>query len=622
MSILNIRKIELLAPARDLECGIAAIDCGADAVYIGGPKFGAREAAGTSVEDISRLIEHAHRYWARVYVTVNTLLHDEEIAPALATIRELYKAGVDAVIVQDAGLLESELPPVPIIASTQMHNNTPERVKFLEDIGISRAILARELDLEQIKSIREQTSIELEYFVHGALCVSYSGQCYLSYAIGGRSGNRGQCAQPCRKLYTLEDRQGRVIARDKHLLSIRDLNLSEDLRELIDAGVTSFKIEGRLKDRAYVSNVVAAYRAKLDELLPEMGFVKSSSGTSNPGFTPDILKTFNRGYGKHFLYGRKEHLGCPDTPKMIGEVVGRVASVGAKSFVFEGSAELHPGDGVCFFNTYGALVGTTINRVDGKIVTPDKIDGIQSGVQLLRNHDHKFLQRLAKNHAERKIAVEFALRESPDGFVLNATDEDGISVEFELVNEKVPANTPERSLETIQSQLTKTGDSAFDCSGVVVELENVPFLSMSKINELRRGAIGLLRTERDRLRPRETGEIAKNDVPYPEKTLDYHGNVLNSRAAAFYKRHGVQSIDRAAESGMDLLGKQVMTTRYCLRHESGACPKIDRSADASPVFLISGEGDKLEVRFDCAHCEMHVFLTRKWLDGRTVRPKS
>jgi len=267
----TVQRTELLAPARDLTCGVAAIDCGADAVYIGAPRFGAREDAGNAVEDIAALVAHAHAYWARVYATVNTILFDDEVHQARDLIWRLHEIGVDGIIIQDVGLLECDLPPIPLIASTQMHNNSPERVAFLDQVGFQRAILARELDLNQIRAIRRATGIGLECFVHGALCVSYSGQCYLSYALGGRSGNRGQCAQPCRKPCMLVDADGKVLARNRHLLSLRDLNLSEHLRELIEAGVCCFKIEGRLKDRLYVANVVASYRARLDEVLAEMG---------------------------------------------------------------------------------------------------------------------------------------------------------------------------------------------------------------------------------------------------------------------------------------------------------------------------------------------------------------
>jgi collagenase-like PrtC family protease len=332
VSPLPLTRTELLAPARDLECGRAAVDAGADAIYIGAPRFGARANAGNPLSDIEALAAYAHRFWARVYVTVNTLLHDHEIQQATGLIEQLYGMGVDAIIIQDVGLLECDLPPISLIASTQMHNNSPEKVAFLEQVGFDRVILARELTVEEIRTIRQRTSIELEFFVHGALCVSYSGQCYMSYAIGGRSGNRGECAQPCRRLYSLVDGSGRLLAPDRHLLSLKDLSLAGDLDALIDAGVCSFKIEGRLKDRAYVTNVVSYYRQQLDDVLSSRGLGRSSSGQSHIGIAPDPAKTFNRGYTTYFLHGRNRHMAALASPKMVGEPLGQVTSMGSASF--------------------------------------------------------------------------------------------------------------------------------------------------------------------------------------------------------------------------------------------------------------------------------------------------
>ena len=600
------RPVELLAPARDLECGLAAIDCGADAVYIGAPRFGAREAAGNSLAMIAALVRHAHQYWARVYATLNTLLRDDELPSARRLAWQLHDIGIDGLIVQDVGLLEGDLPPLPLIASTQMHNHTPERLAFLERVGFRRAILARELELGQIRAIRQAAPrLELECFVHGALCVCYSGQCYLSYALGGRSGNRGECAQPCRKAYTLVDAEGRVIESPRHLLSLRDLNLSGQLPELLAAGVGAFKIEGRLKDRTYVANVVAHYRERLDDALRSAGARRCSSGTSRPGFTPHLAKTFNRGFTTYFLRGRGDAVGSIQTPKMVGESIGPVASVGRRDFTLPPGPELHPGDGLCFFDAQGQLRGTAVNAVRGATVTPDRMEGIQPGTVIHRNHDHQFLSQVAKCRPQRRISVKMTL----DARGLAAADEDGNRAQAPLSAAAQPARDPERALETIQRQLAKTGDTQFECSGVSVELQPVPFLPVSTLNALRRAALDRLRAVREANRPRWLGGIVPNDSPFPEPELSYLGNVLNRQAEAFYRRHGVTRIEPAAESGLDLRGRQLMTTRYCLKHQLGLCPRLcDPEPLAEPLSLLDEEGHRLELRFECADCQMEIYL--------------
>ena len=600
-----MRRIELLAPAKDLECGVAAINAGADAVYIGAAKFGAREAAGNNLNDIGQLTKYAHKFWAKVYVTVNTLLYDDEIGPAVRMIRRLHDLGVDGLIIQDAGLLECDLPPMPLIASTQMHNNTPEKVAFLGKVGIRRAILARELSLDEIRKIRCATDIELETFVHGALCVCYSGQCYLSWALGGRSGNRGQCAQPCRKPYTLLDGHGKAIVRDKHLLSIRDLNLTDHLKDLLDAGVCSFKIEGRLKDKTYVSNVVAHYRAALDAL----GVERTSSGASRTDFTPDVRKTFNRGYTTYFLRGRSETIGAIDTPKMTGEEIGRVISVTRKSFTTDGKVALHNGDGICFFDGKGELRGTVVNGVQGQTIIPDKMDGIAVGALVYRNHDHEFLTRLEKARIERLIGVSLTLQETSDGLALVAADEDGNVAEFERPCEKVPAEKPDQALESIRRQIAKTGGTDFECTDVQMELPETYFIPISTLNALRRGVLEALARVREENRPRPVGGPIRNEVPYPVTELSFEGNVLNAKAEEFYRRHGVTSIEPAAESGLEMCGRRVMTTRYCLKYQLGICSKFGgRSHIKEPLTLVDEEGHRLELRFDCADCHMEVWM--------------
>lgn len=599
--------IELLAPAKDLECGVAAINCGADAVYIGAPKFGAREYAGNSFEDIEALAAHAHKYWAKVYVTVNTLLHDDEIEQAQRLISRLYEIGIDGVIIQDTALLEIDLPPIPIIASTQMHNDTPEKVKFLEQVGIKRVILARELDIDQIKAIKAQTNVELEFFVHGALCVCYSGQCYLSYALGGRSGNRGQCAQPCRKPYRLVDKAGHTLVPETHLLSLKDLNLSDHLAELLQAGVTSFKIEGRLKDKAYVSNVVAYYRAKLDEAMAGMGLVRSSSGKSIVDFTPNPNKTFNRGYTTYFLHGKRAPVGSPETPKMMGERVGRVISASKLGVTLDTNVSLHRGDGICFTDRNGELRGTVINEVRGRTISPEKLDGIERDTIIFRNHDHEFLTQLNKSNPQRLIGVTLTLKDAPDGLLLTALDEDGNTAEYSEPCERVIAEKPDKALVNFEKQLSKSGGTDFECTGVKIELAEMLFVPMSTLNALRRGVLEKLAEARLANRPIEKREVIKNNVPYPETKLSYMGNVLNSQADAFYRRHGVTQIEPAAETGLNLRNRKVMSTRYCIKHQFGKCNK-GATKSGEPLMLVDAEGHKLELRFNCKKCEMEVWV--------------
>jgi len=601
--------IELLAPAKDVACGIAAITCGADAVYIGAERFGAREAAGNQIEDIARLTEYAHKYWANVYVTVNTLLYDHEIPEAVRLIHQLYAIGVDALIIQDVGLLECDLPPIPLIASTQMHNTTPEKVAFLEQVGLQRVILARELNLQQIKAIRAKTTIELECFVHGALCVGYSGQCYLSYAIGGRSGNRGQCAQPCRRQYTLVDSSGNILSKNRYLLSLKDLDRSDYLRELIEAGITAFKIEGRLKDKAYVLNIVSYYRQKLDTVLRDMSLKKSSSGKSGIDFTPNPLKTFNRGYTTYFLTGRDRYLAALDTPKSIGEPIGVVRSVNKHTLTIESPISLHSGDGICFFDHDNVLQGTVVNKVAGKTVYPNEIGDLERGTVIYRNYDHEFNTQLNKSRAKRTIAVVFALNETPDGFAVSVVDEDGNAAEQTLACEKVPARNTDSAVASVRKQLSKCGTTEFTCADVHVDWAEPYFLPAAVLNELRRNVLDKLAAVRLQRRPVTRGNVFRNTFPYAEPQLSYRGNVLNKFAEAFYRRHGVTHILPAAESGLDLQGQNVMTTKYCLKYQLGFCSKeISSRKIAEPLYLVDEHDQKYTLRFNCTTCEMEIFF--------------
>jgi 23S rRNA 5-hydroxycytidine C2501 synthase len=661
-----IRRIELLAPARDASAGIAAIRCGADAVYMGAEKFGAREAAANTTEAIQQVTDFAHQYYAKVYVTLNTLLYDEELPAAEKMIEQLEKTGIDGLIIQDAGLLELDMPPLPMIASTQMNNDSPEKVRFLQDVGFSRAILARELTLDEIKRIRKATSIELECFIHGALCVGASGQCYMSYAIGGRSGNRGQCAQPCRRIYSVKDEQGKIIVRNRHLLSLKDLNLAEHLEELIDAGVSSFKIEGRLKDIPYVVNTVGYYRKLLDKIMTKKNlkqadenvaschserseaesrnllktdfsassrqvgtsvemtssdsskiiFKRSSSGTVKLNFEPNLEKTFNRGFTDYGFTGRVSGIGSIDTPKSMGEFVGVVKDVGRNYFVLEMDSrfrgndnktnELHNADGICFFDNERNLSGTVINGVEGRKVYPQKMFGIRAGRKIYRNYDYQFVRKLTGKASQRKIGLAMILRETPKGFALAGKDEDGNEATVEIADDKQPALKKEPARQTTVTQLTKLGNTIFECSDVQMETQDDYFLPVSKLNSARRELVERLLKVRENNRPRASGNILKNDVEYHEKQLTYMGNVLNKKAEAFYRRHGVETIEPAAESGLDLAGRVVMTTKYCLRQELGLCPGINSKSSAESMILEDEDGREYKIEFRCGPCGMQI----------------
>lgn len=606
-TIMAMERVELLAPAKDLECGFAAIDCGADAVYIGAERFGARAKAGNPISDIEKLIGYAHTFWAKVFVTINTLLHDHELDQAARLIHDLYHMGADGIIIQDVGLLECDLPPIHLIASTQMHNDTPEKIVFLEKVGFERVILARELTIQQIVEIRQRTAIELECFVHGALCVCHSGQCYLSYALGGRSGNRGECAQPCRRQYSLVDGEGRTIVQDRYLLSIRDLNLSDCLEELLDAGVRSFKIEGRLKDKAYVANGVGFYRLMLDEILARRGWLKSSSGKSLLDFAPDPNKTFNRGYTSYALHGRDKAIGSIDTPKMVGEQLGRVVSVDQRSFTLDTQVRLEGGDGVCFFDEHHELRGTLVNTMDGQAIGPAAMHGIRVGSVIHRNHAHAFIRQLLKTKSRRTIAVTLSLGETPDGFSLTGVDEDGNAAAVALTWEKKTARNPAAAEGMVRRQLAKTGDTLFLCTHVELAWSRACFLPVSVVNGLRRDLLVKLVKARTATRPVTARRIAPNDSPYPIQELSYLGNALNGKAVAFYQRHGVTEIEPAAESGLDMRGRRVMTTWYCLRHQLGMCPKLGAAGHfREPLYLVDEEGHRFELRFDCAACRMEI----------------
>ena len=599
------KTIELLAPAKDKKTAFAAIDCGADAVYIGSPRFGARVNASNSLDDIKEVVEYAHMFRVKVYVTINTIMSDDELKEAVELIYQLYDTGVDALIVQDMGLLECKLPPIKLFASTQCHNSTLEKVKFLEKTGFSRVILARELSLDEIRKIADNTDVEIETFIHGALCVSYSGQCYMSYAIGGRSANRGECAQPCRKKYSLVDSEGVVVAKDKHLLCLRDLNFSSDIKDLIDAGVSSFKIEGRLKDEDYIKNVVGFYRRKIDEVIANTEYERSSSGYSVPRFEPDVSKTFNRGYCEYFLHGRNKNITSFDTPKSRGEYAGRVKEVFEKYFLFDG-CELNNADGICFFDERGELVGTSVNKAEGNKIFPQSMNGLRKGVEVFRNYNHKFSKMLESAKVLRKIEASVCFVEKEQCYELSVVDEDGVRVVVEAGKNYDKATNQELAMNNIIKCLKKAGDSCFDIKDVMVEVEVYPFIPVSELNELRRGLLKKLEEER-----LATYEVEKSEgvsiSPYFERELFYDANIMNEKAKEFYEKRGAICREYALEKTGESEGKILMTTKHCLKFSLGLCSKEGKKHRyREPFFLVDSHGKRYRLLFECKSCCMKI----------------
>jgi putative protease len=607
--------LELLAPAKNSELGMAAISHGADAVYIGAEQFGARAAAGNSIAEIERLCAYAHRYRARVYVALNTLIFDRELEAARDLVCRIRDAGADALIVQDMGLLEMDLPPIPLFASTQTDNRTPEKVRFLEQSGFERVILARELGLDAIREIRKATRVDLEAFVHGALCVCYSGQCYMSAAIGGRSANRGACGQPCRLPWNLVTGRGEVLAENRYLLSLKDMNRADHLAALAGAGITSFKIEGRLKDLAYVKNVTGFYRRRLDALLEgNQGYVKASSGKTVLSFTPDPVKTFNRGETDYFLLGREGGpVHSPDTPKSRGEKIGIVKKVTPDWLTLKTRIELHNGDGLCFLDAKGRLKGFLINRVDkaGKLFPPGrqplKKMPISPGTLVYRNHDQAFSRLMAGKTSERRIGLDLVFSEISDGFILSAEDEDNTRVEVMMKSPKEPARNEERALGVIETQLGKLGNTLFFLR--TFSIESAPyFLSAKALNRLRRDLVSALEEEREKQFVPMAGLLRTAPAPYPESDLDFRANVANALARKFYGKRGVTSVESAFELSPADPGGPVMTTKHCIRYSMGQCPKYHKSKESAwsgPLYLENEKG-RFQVIIDCKRCEMTI----------------
>ncbi|MEY5027780.1 MAG: putative protease YhbU precursor [Pseudomonadota bacterium] len=623
-------QLELLAPARNLDIGIEAIHHGADAVYIGGPSFGARSTADNSVADIARLVQHAHRFHSRIFVTLNTILRDDELEPARQLAWQLYDAGVDALIIQDMGLLEIDLPPIQLHASTQTDIRTPEKAKFLQDAGLSQIVLARELTLPQIAAIRDAVDTDktiIEFFVHGALCVAYSGQCYISHAHTGRSANRGDCSQACRLPYEVKDSQGRIVAHDKHVLSMKDNNQSENLRQLIDAGCRSFKIEGRYKDMAYVKNITAHYRRLFDEILNERPeLAPASHGKASFSFTPDPNQNFNREFTDYFVQGRQEDIGAFDTPKNPGQPIGwvtRVATDHLEISTDDLAAVLHNGDGLCYYDLQKELVGLQINRAEPagqkghwKLWPKDPMDGfkdLRKGAQVNRNRDMSWVRTLDKKSAERRIGVWMKLAETPDGLLLTLTDEAGYTGQTQLPMAWQAPKDAETAATKLEQQLAKLGETIFEPLQVQLDLSRPWFVPPSQLNALRRDAVAALEAARatglERL-PRATP--VEPPAPYPEDTLTYLANVFNDKARQFYAKHGVQVIAAAYEAQEEHGEVSLMITKHCVRYSLSLCPKqakgvtgVQGTIRAEPLQLINGK-EKLTLRFDCKPCEMHV----------------
>ena len=633
MSLLN-HQLELLAPARDADIGIEAVNHGADAVYIGGPGFGARACAGNSVQDIERLVKHAHRFGARIFVTLNTILRDDELEGARRMAWDVYNAGADVLIVQDMGLLEIDLPPIQLHASTQTDIRTPEKARFLQDAGFSQIVLARELTIGQIREVGAALDAErckMEFFIHGALCVAYSGQCFISHAHTGRSANRGDCSQACRLPYHVIDEKGGFIAHDKHVLSMKDNNQSANLAALVDAGVRSFKIEGRYKDMGYVKNITAHYRKLFDQLIEEREgsdypLARASSGRTTFTFTPDPNQNFNREFTDYFVNGRQDDIGAFDSPKNPGQPIAYVTAVGSDSIDLElddAQALLHNGDGLCYFDLQKELVGVAINRAEplGKLghwrVFPkDDVAGmkdLRKGTRINRNRDMDWVRVLEKKSSDRRIGVWATFAETADGFRLTLTDEDGHVGSADAAHAKEPSRDAAKGEASLRDHLGRFGATIFEPIDIALQLSQPWFVPASLVNQLRRDAVAALEDARAKAYQRPPrAQPVEPPVPFPDDHLTYLGNVFNQKAHDFYAKHGVKVIEAAYESHEEEGEVSLMITKHCVRWSMSLCPKqakgvigVKGTIKAEPLQLVNGS-EKLTLRFDCKPCEMHV----------------
>lgn len=605
-----MRTLELLAPAKNLECGVAAINHGADAVYIGAPRFGARAAVGNSVDDIRQLCDYAHQFGARVYVTVNTIVYNDELEDTYHLLEQLAEAKADAVLVQDMAVaryvLEHPSLGLTLHASTQTDNRTAQKVRWLTAQGFKRVVLARELSLDEIAAIHQEVpQTELEVFVHGALCVSYSGLCYASQYCFGRSANRGECAQFCRMKFDLVDADGRVVEHQRHLLSLKDMNQWAHLEELIEAGATSFKIEGRLKDLSYVKNVTAAYSQQLDNIVARhpSEYRRASRGHCEYTFTPDLKKSFNRGYTTYFLHGRQQDIASFDTPKAIGEYVGTVKDIRGNSVSVAGIARFSNGDGLCFLNQQRELEGFRVNRVEGNrlflLKTPHTL---RQGMRLYRNNDQEFDKMLSRTTAVRKIPVTMELTTINDGFRLSM---DRVSIEMPM--EHALSKTPQR--ENIVRQLTKLGGTPYECSEVVLPDDFNYFIPSSQLTEMRRkvveASLAAVRTKRQITCKAES--VTPQSLPSYARTFLY--NIANDEARAYYRQQGVADAEDAFEVRKPSEPLLLMQCRHCLRFSLGYCVKHGGKKPAwrEPLYLKLGDGRRFRLEFDCRQCQMNVY---------------
>ncbi|MDK4199336.1 U32 family peptidase [Pseudomonas sp. HR1] len=620
--------LELLSPARDVGIAREAILHGADAVYIGGPSFGARHNACNEVSEIAELVKFARRYHARVFTTINTILHDDELEPARTLIHQLYDAGVDALIVQDLGVLELDIPPIELHASTQTDIRTLARAKFLDQAGFSQLVLARELNLQEISAIAAETDAAIEFFIHGALCVAFSGQCNISHAQTGRSANRGDCSQACRLPYTLKDDQGRVVAFEKHLLSMKDNNQSANLRALVEAGVRSFKIEGRYKDMGYVKNITAYYRQLLDEILEDRtDLARASSGRTAHFFVPDPDKTFHRGSTDYFVTDRKVDIGAFDSPTFTGLPVGQVEKVGKRDFIAVTEEPLSNGDGLNVL-VKREVVGFRANvaelkgefeedgqkryryRVEPNEM-PEGLFRLRPNHPLSRNLDHNWQQALLKTSAERRIGVRWEAELREQRLQLTVTSEEGVSVSVALDGPFGAANKPEQALDGLRDLLTQLGTTEYHALDVSLDAPQAFFVPNSQLKALRREAIEQLTAARVAAHPRGSRKAESCPPPvYPESHLSFLYNVYNQKARDFYHRHGVQLIDAAYEAHEEPGEVPVMITKHCLRFSFNLCPKQAKGVTGvrtkvAPMQLVHGD-EVLTLKFDCKPCEMHV----------------
>lgn len=600
-------KIELLAPAKNLEQGKTAINYGADAVYMGADKFGARAAAGNSMDDIAEMVQFAHAYGAKVFVTLNTILYDNELEEAKQLIHEIYRAGADALIIQDMAILKMDIPPIPLHASTQAHNFDIEKIQFLDKMDLERIVLARELSIPEIEKVRSSVNAELEYFIHGALCVSLSGQCYFSQAITGRSANRGECAQMCRHPYNLVDSNGKRLALNKHLLSLKDLNNSSNLEALVDAGITSFKIEGRLKDANYVKNIVSYYRQKLDALMvnnPRLD--KASSGSTKISFHPDPERSFNRFSTDYFANSREQGMINPYSPKSMGKYLGKIKLLTQDYIEVDSKDELNNGDGLCYIQE-DQLKGLRVEKVVGNKVYVNELPGLTKGLALYRNYDHEFTKQLENDKGIRKVKakVEICLIDEQLSFIIR--DEDGLQSTFTLDALPELANNVNKALSSMQSQLAKSGTSMFDIEKVEIQLQDVYFFRISELNEIRRALFAKHEETRRLYYQRIDKSRNPKEIKFPKEHLDFSANIANQTAASFYVDHKVLKQEKALELSQPDKQQLLMTTRYCIKYELGFCERFQkvRNDFREPLFL-EDQNRKYRLSFDCKNCMMQI----------------